>query len=750
MSRPLIALVSVFLLLLQVAPGATAQEAPDYVVVDPSQDFEALPGATAFAGTQTVDGADSGYRIEVPDEWNGTLVLYAHGFVGPHVPELVVQNPPLRELFISQGFAWAASSYSANGYVIDAPVEETDALRDRFAELTGLDAPQATIVHGFSMGGHITGVAIERRPDAYVGALPACGVMADAELFDYYADVNLVAGALADVDVPFPGDLSFLAGPAQQITTELGLLEGLSTPEGVQYADVVEALSGGERPTFEESLEFWNVAAAIDLGEGGVVPFLQGLYGRALSEGIETPVGVSDSYDNTGTIYAFPNATGPEPSPQEQLLNAAVDRYQGTAAPPFPVIEGTPRMPVLSLHTTGDLFVPLVNERVYAGEVVANGLSENLVQRTVRAAGHCDFTPEELAGAFADLVAWISTGAKPEGEDLLDPAVIADRDLGCAFTSETREGMPACADPQAAVVGGEDPVATSIQVSAAREASSTAVLARADVFADGLTGSAVAGVLDAPLLLNPVEALDQRILTELQRLGVTEVTLLGGTAALSAEVEGALVDAGFTVTRLWGSNRFATAAAIADFVVAVTGAQEEVYLAYGGGFADSVAVAAVAAFLERPILLTETERLPVETEDALTALGDPVTRVVGGTAVVSDEVAGDSLRIAGANRYGTSAVATDVSRDAGLRINQPYVVTGEAFADALVAGPAAAQAGQVMVMVDGDDLAGSADSTNDTIGSLAGVAGGLTVVSTDAAVADSSIDALVADITDAD
>lgn len=743
MSRSRVAVASVFLLVasLLTLPVA-AQEAPEYVIVDPAEDFEALPGATTFAGTVTVEGEESGYRIEVPDDWNGTLVLYAHGFVGPQIPELVVQNPPLRELFIDQGFAWAASSYSANGYVIEAGVEESDALRAQFADLTGLSAPSATIVHGISMGGHITGVAIERRPDVYVGALPVCGVMADVELFDYFTDVNLVAGALAGVDVPFPGDLSFLAGPAQQITAELGLLDGLSTPEGVQYADVVEALSGGERPTFEQSLEFWNVAAAIDLGEGPPVPFLQALYGRALSQGIENPVGVADSYDNSATIYGFPNANSAEPSPQEQMLNAAVARYEGTAAPPFPIIEGTPQMPVLTLHNTGDLFVPLFNEEGYAAEVAINGLADNLVQRTVRAAGHCDFTGEELGGAFLELVGWIASGTKPAGENLLDPAVTADRDLGCAFTSETREGMPECDDPTALVIDGEDPVATSVAVSSARAASLTAVIARSDVFADGLAGSALAGVLDAPMLLNPMEQLDPRILAELQRLGVTDVALLGGTAALSADVEQALVDAGLVVSRLAGSNRFATAGAIAQAITAANGDPTEVYLAYGGGFADSVAVAGLAAFLERPILLTETDRLPVETEQALAALGDPEMRVVGGTAVISDEIAGDSLRIAGPNRYGTSAAAVDVSRNAGLRINLPYVVTGESFADALVAGPAAALAGQIMVMVDGDDLAGSAESTALTLDALSGRVDDLVVVRTAQAVSDSSVDTL--------
>jgi hypothetical protein len=122
MTRVTSVLVSTLALLLGLlaAPAvAQAPEPPDYVIADPA--FEALPGAEAFAGTIDTDGAEHAYRIEVPDDWNGTLVLYAHGFVGPQQEELVVQDPPLRPLFVQQGIAWAASSYSANGYVIDGP-----------------------------------------------------------------------------------------------------------------------------------------------------------------------------------------------------------------------------------------------------------------------------------------------------------------------------------------------------------------------------------------------------------------------------------------------------------------------------------------------------------------------------------------------------------------------------------------------------------------------------------------------------
>jgi hypothetical protein len=99
-----------------------------------------------------------------------------------------------------------------------------------------------------------------------------------------------------------------------------------------------------------------------------------------------------------------------------------------------PVISGDIDVPVLTLHNLGDLFVPVHNEIVYAERVAAQGKSDLLVQRAIRGVVHCDFTPEELVTAFAELVAWVELGVKPAGDDWLDPDAVADPDFGCAFT----------------------------------------------------------------------------------------------------------------------------------------------------------------------------------------------------------------------------------------------------------------------------------------------------------------------------
>lgn len=83
-------------------PGNGNGPKPDYFVDEAELPFEALSGATAYWGVHK----GAGYRIEVPDDWNGSLVMWAHGFRGTGL-ELTVDNHPLRNFLIPNGYAWA-------------------------------------------------------------------------------------------------------------------------------------------------------------------------------------------------------------------------------------------------------------------------------------------------------------------------------------------------------------------------------------------------------------------------------------------------------------------------------------------------------------------------------------------------------------------------------------------------------------------------------------------------------------------
>jgi hypothetical protein len=97
---------------------------------------------------------------------------------------------------------------------------------------------------------------------------------------------------------------------------------------------------------------------------------------------------------------------------------------------------GDLRIPMLTLHTLGDLFVPFLMQQEYARRVARKGNKHNLVQRATRDYGHCSFTGNELVQTFADLVKWVEHGVKPAGDKVLDAAEVARPDFGCTYTDK--------------------------------------------------------------------------------------------------------------------------------------------------------------------------------------------------------------------------------------------------------------------------------------------------------------------------
>ena len=65
------------------------------------------------------------------------------------------------------------------------------------------------------------------------------------------------------------------------------------------------------------------------------------------------------------------------------------------------VFNGQLGVPVLTMHTIADGFVPVENESAYAAVVQAAGNERNLRQAYVNRAGHCVFTPAETVAAPA-------------------------------------------------------------------------------------------------------------------------------------------------------------------------------------------------------------------------------------------------------------------------------------------------------------------------------------------------------------
>ncbi|MHB1653240.1 MAG: N-acetylmuramoyl-L-alanine amidase [Desulfitobacteriaceae bacterium] len=254
----------------------------------------------------------------------------------------------------------------------------------------------------------------------------------------------------------------------------------------------------------------------------------------------------------------------------------------------------------------------------------------------------------------------------------------------------------------------------------------TVLLARADDFPDSLVAVPLSHRLDAPILLTYPDQLDPMVLSEMKRLGTQHVILLGGEGVLGGVISTPLEKAGLTWERIGGVDRYDTAVRIAQRL----GPNGQAVLVNGENFPDALAIAPYAGVTETPILLTNVQELPAIIRKEILAL-EPGTVVNGGESVGQTiVVGGDGVipsatlqgvpainRIAGKDRYETAAKVYWFSENVltGLAgaapplnpgttgtnkvqsttpiatANKAYLVTGENFPDALVAGALAAR-----------------------------------------------------------
>ena len=405
-------------------PVPTDQPLPPYTIVNPPLAPLVINGqpTTVTQGTH----AHAAFIIEVPAQWNGDLMMWAHGFRGQGT--VLTVDPPafgLRQRVLSQGFAWAASSYAGNGYDIRTGVLTTKDLADFFA--TTIHRPNRTYITGVSMGGHIIGRSLEQFPDFYEGAMPMCGVMGDQALFDEFLDNNLTAQAIAGVSAyPIPLDYLTAVVPGIQATlgiTGVTLANQEPTNElGQQWRAIVVNRSGGPRPGSAAAFAFWK-NFLFSIATPTVPPSPD-----------DTPAERPGQISQNLLTFYTPNS----PVDVNRTVLRVAPENLGQRLSPFltqiPKIQGSPRVPVLSLHGLGDLFVPFNQEQRYAVDVALHLQSRNLVQRAIRTINHCEFSPTEAGQGWDDLVNWVANHHRPAGDNVLKDEVVADADYGCAFS----------------------------------------------------------------------------------------------------------------------------------------------------------------------------------------------------------------------------------------------------------------------------------------------------------------------------
>lgn len=339
--------------------------------------------------TGQINGA--AFRIEVPAAWNKGLVMYCHGY------ELAGTRPqnwddpqskPIRDVFLTGGYAFAQSAYRTKGWAVKEAIEDTEALRHYFVSKYG--APRETFVTGHSMGAVITIETLERYPEIYAGGMPMCGPLSPA--LDFFED--RVFDMLATFEYYFPGTIgSAVDAPADfkfSVTGSDKVREALkSSPEKAAMFAKRYNVTLSELP--------------------GVISFWQAIVKELKQRAAGNP------FDNRNTIYSGFD--------DDAAVNRGVKRY---AADPkareyvrqYYTPTGRVSDPVLTVHTTYDQLVPSRDVSYY--DVISGiaGTSDFFVAKFVVANGHCNISPQRTAAAFDALLSWVHEHKRPASGEI--------------------------------------------------------------------------------------------------------------------------------------------------------------------------------------------------------------------------------------------------------------------------------------------------------------------------------------------
>jgi putative cell wall-binding protein len=246
-------------------------------------------------------------------------------------------------------------------------------------------------------------------------------------------------------------------------------------------------------------------------------------------------------------------------------------------------------------------------------------------------------------------------------------------------------------------LAGSDRYATAAAISAATFSTGVPVafIATGENYPDALAGGPAAAANGAPVLLVRATSIPPPVSAELARLSPGQIVILGGPSVVSEGVAASLT--AYTtggVTRLAGSDRYATAAAISAATYAV--GPPVAFIATGENYPDALSGGPAAAAARGPLLLVRAGSIPAPIADELARLRPGRIVVLGSAAVVSEAVAGalaayttgGVIRLAGSDRYATAAAIS--SWTFAANVPAVYVATGENYPDALSGGPAAA------------------------------------------------------------
>lgn len=341
--------------------------------------------AAALSDNAALNGVD--YRIDIPDDWNHELVVYYHGYSIDPVT-FKEKLSPMFEPFLQRHYALLQSAYSQTGWAVEQGFADTEKLRQHFIKKYG--TPKRTFVSGMSMGGTLTVMTIEKKPDVYAGAFSMCGALESTDRL-----MQREFALRAAFDFYFPDVL----GSLDPVPTDY-------MPNDAVDAKIREAFAKNPN-AMHDLLHMYG--AANEENFPPVIAFV-----AYTTKEMQQRSG-GNPFSNADFVY-----TG---STDDFALNDGVKRYQANPKAAAYVAKwytptGKLTRPMLALHDSGDPLVPASSAYDYTMLVRREGNADNFVQKYVNHEGHCVFTAKEIGTAFDELVTWTNTGKRPQSGKL--------------------------------------------------------------------------------------------------------------------------------------------------------------------------------------------------------------------------------------------------------------------------------------------------------------------------------------------
>jgi pimeloyl-ACP methyl ester carboxylesterase len=335
------------------------------------------------------------YLICVPPEgeWNGDLVVYAHGYTSP-TEKLGFQQLSLADgtylpdVVLSRGYAFATTSYRQNGLAI---LEGTEDIRELVTQFqVSKQNPNHTYLTGVSEGALITTLLIERLPERFSGGLAACGPIGS-----FRRQVNYIGDFRVLFDYFFPGVL-----PGSPIDIPQDVMAKWDT----DYVPAIrQALDRRPLATMQLMSTFIQSSGApIDLSNPATwKPATINLlwYNVFATNDARQKLG-GNPFDNSNRVYRG--------SANDWRLNQYVQRFRADPVAlqnlvPYET-SGQVTRPLVTIHTTGDEVIPYWQERRYLAKVETSG-ERRVTAIPILRYGHCNFSREEVLAAF-NLLVW--------------------------------------------------------------------------------------------------------------------------------------------------------------------------------------------------------------------------------------------------------------------------------------------------------------------------------------------------------